>query len=34
MNRLTRLCCLVEEQGMSYLADLDPDNPLAPLQAA
>ncbi len=34
MNRLTRLGYLVEEQGMSYLADLDPDNPLAPLQAA
>jgi len=31
---LTRLGYLVEEQGMSYLADLDPDNPLAPLQAA
>lgn len=34
MKRLTRLGCLVEEEGMSYLADLDPDNPLAPLQAA
>ncbi len=34
MNRLTRLGYLVEEQGMSYLADRDPDNPLAPLQAA
>ena len=34
MKRLTRLGYLVEEEGMSYLADLDPDNPLAPLQAA
>jgi hypothetical protein len=33
MKRLTR-GYLVEEQGMSYLADRDPDNPLAPLQAA
>lgn len=30
MKRLTRLGYLVEEEGMSYLADLDPDNPLAP----
>ena len=34
MKGLTRLGYLVEEEGMSYLADLDPDNPLAPLQAA
>ena len=34
MKVLTRLGYLVEEQGMSYLADRDPDNPLAPLQAA
>ena len=25
---------LVEEQGMTYTADMDTDNPLAPLQAA
>ncbi|MSQ73074.1 MAG: IS91 family transposase [Betaproteobacteria bacterium] len=31
---LTRLGYLVEEQGMTYLADIDPDNPLTPLQAA
>lgn len=24
---------LVEEEGVSYLAELDPDNPLSPLQA-
>lgn len=34
MTKLTRLGYLVEEEGMSYLADLDPDNPLTPLQAA
>jgi hypothetical protein len=34
MKKLTRLGYLVEEEGMSYLADLDPDNPLTPLQAA
>jgi len=34
MKKLTRLGYLVEERGMSYLADLDPDSPLAPLQAA
>ena len=34
MKALTRLGYLVEEEGMSYLADLDPDNPLTPLQAA
>jgi len=31
---LTRSGHLIEEEGMSYLADLDPDNPLTPLQAA
>lgn len=31
---LTRLGYLVEEEGMTYLADIDPDNPLTPLQAA
>ena len=34
MKALTRLGYLVEEEGMSYLADLDPDSPLTPLQAA
>jgi hypothetical protein len=34
MKKLTRLGYLVEEEGMSYLAELDPDNPLTPLQAA
>lgn len=34
MRMLTRQGCLVEEQGMTYLADIDPDNPLRPLQAA
>jgi len=34
VKKLTRLGYLVEEEGMSYLAELDPDNPLAPLQAA
>ena len=34
IKKLTRLGYLVEEEGMSYLADLDPDNPLTPLQAA
>jgi len=34
LKRLTRLGYLVEEQGMTYLADIDPDNPLTPLQAA
>ena len=33
LGRLTRLGFLVEEEGMSYLADLAPDNPLTPLQA-
>jgi len=31
---LTHSGYLVEEEGMTYLADLDPDNPLTPLQAA
>jgi hypothetical protein len=34
LRRLTRLGYLVEEEGMTYLADIDPDNPLTPLQAA
>ena len=34
LKTLTRLGYLVEEQGMSYLADMDSDNPLASLQAA
>ena len=34
MKMLTRLGYLVEEQGVSYLADLDADNPLRSLQAA
>ncbi len=34
LRRLTRLGFLVEEEGMTYLADTDPDNPLTPLQAA
>ena len=31
---LTRQGYLIEEQGMTYLADIDPHNPLTPLQAA
>ena len=31
---LTRLGYLVEEQGVTYMADIDADNPLASLQAA
>ena len=31
---LTRLGYLVEEQGMTYIASMDADNPLASLQAA
>jgi hypothetical protein len=31
---LTRVGYLVEEQGMTYLADTDPDEPLTSLQAA
>ena len=34
LKRLTRLGYLVEEEGMTYVADIDPDNPLTPLQAA
>ena len=35
LKRLTRLGYLVEEEeGMRYLADIDPDNPLTPLHAA
>jgi hypothetical protein len=34
MNLLMQRGYLVEEQGMSYLADTDAENPLAPLQVA
>jgi hypothetical protein len=34
MKFLTRKGFLIEEQGMSYLADTDPDLALGPLQAA
>ena len=34
MKMLTRQGYLVEEQGMTYMADIDADNPLASLQAA
>ena len=34
MKMLTRQGHLVEEQGMTYIADTDTDNPLASLQAA
>ena len=34
MKMLTRQGYLVEEQGMTYWADIDPDNPLRSLQAA
>ncbi len=34
MKMLTRQGYLLEEQGMTYWADIDPDNPLRPLQAA
>ena len=34
LGRLTRLGFIVEEEGMTYLGDTDPDNPLTPLQAA
>ena len=34
MKLLTRQGYLVEEQGMTYLADMDADNPLASMQAA
>jgi len=34
LKMLNRQCYLVEEQGVTYLADRDADNPLASLQAA
>ena len=34
LKRLTRSGHLLEEEGMTYLAELDPDDPLTPLQAA
>ena len=34
MKMLTRSGYLVEDQGVSYIADIDADNPLASLQAA
>jgi Putative transposase len=34
MKTLTRRGYLVEEEGMTYIADMDVDNPLASLQAA
>ncbi|MFH0343834.1 MAG: hypothetical protein ACHBNF_17325 [Chromatiales bacterium] len=34
MKLLTRQGYLIEEQGMTYLADSDPETPLGPLQAA
>jgi hypothetical protein len=34
MKTLTRRGYLVEEEGMTYIADMDADNPLASLQAA
>ena len=34
LKMLTRLGYLVEEQGMTYMADRDADNPLRSLQAA
>ena len=34
LKMLTRQGYLVEEQGMTYMADVDPDNPLRSLQAA
>ena len=34
MKMLTRLGYLVQEQGMTFIADMDTDNPLASLQAA
>jgi hypothetical protein len=34
MRLLTRKGYLIEEQGMTYLADTDPEAALAPLQAA
>ena len=34
MRVLTRQGYFVKEQGMTCLADIDPDNPLRPLQTA
>ena len=34
LKLLTRQGLLIEEQGMTYLAEPDPDNALTPLQAA
>ena len=34
LKMLTRSGHLVEEQGMTYMADIDPDDPLRSLQAA
>jgi hypothetical protein len=34
LKLLTRKGYLLEEQGMTYLADTDPDSALAPLQSA
>ena len=34
MRLLTRQGYVIEERGMTYLADPDPENALAPLQAA
>jgi hypothetical protein len=34
MKFLTRKGYLIEEQGVTYLADTDPETPLGPLQAA
>ena len=34
MKMLTRLGHLVEEEGMTYMAEMDADNPLVSLQAA
>ena len=34
LKMLTRLGYLIEEGGMTYIADRDADNPLASLQAA
>jgi hypothetical protein len=34
MRLLTRKGYLIEEQGVTYLADTDPETPLGPLQAA
>ena len=34
LKMLTRLGYLIEEQGMTYMADMDADNPLASLQTA